>query len=432
MNMNHPTETVSTGQVQRPQNRFVSFLFHVLLPLLIFAAGVALTVYLMKTGPEAKVGKRPPTATLVEVTTLTPTSQEIVIEAMGEIVPAREIDLRPRVSGEIVEVSREFIPGGHFSTGQSLLYIDPTDYRLALDQLESEVRRTESDLSLEMGNQRIAAKEFALLNERVSPEERALILRQPQLDKLKATLASNQSKLEQARINLDRTTVKAPFNSVVANRSADVGTRVSESMVLASLVGTDYFWLRLTVPLNQLDWLTIPKDGEETGSEVRIYPPGSNQYRVGQVIRLEPALESQGRMAQLLVKIDDPLCFKPENHNKIQLLLNSFVTAEIIGTTVDNSFSISRSHVHDGNNIWIMNENGALEIREVAPLFRSRDRLVVADGITDGERLVTSPLASPVAGIPLRLPGDKKDMGKQPGMNGERPKGNRGPSNADQ
>lgn len=407
MNMINPQDELAPGQVHRPRNRVGAFFFHFLLPAAILAAGVALTVYMLKTAPEATPAKRPPTPTLVEVAPMASATHPTLIEAMGEVVPSRQIELRPRVSGEIIGVSKEFLPGGHFTTGQTMLRIDPTDYRLTMGQLESEAEKAESDLALEMGNQRIAAKEFALVNEQVSPEERALILRQPQLAKLKATLVSSQARLEQARINLERTEIKAPFNCVITARNADMGTRVNESTVLATLVGTDSFWLRLTLPLDQLRWLDIPETDGESGSPVRIYPPGSQDFRQGEIIRLEPALESQGRMAQLLVRVDDPLCFKEENRDKVKLLLGSYVTAEVIGSPIESAFSLSRSHVHDGNTIWLMDKAGNLEIREVTPLFRNRDQVIVAEGISSGERLVTSPLSSPVAGIPLRLPGQE-------------------------
>lgn len=411
MNMIRPEEQLSSGEIHRKTNKIAGFILHFLLPAIILACGVAITVYLMRTSPEARPGKRSPTATLVEVQKISSGQQTTMLEAMGEIVASREIELKPRVGGEIIEIDREFIPGGHFQTGQTMLKIDQADYRLVITQLEGEIDKAESDLDLEMGNQSIAAKEFALVNEQVRPEERALILRQPQLAKLRASLAVAQAKLDQARLDLARTEVKTPFNGVIESRSADLGARVTESTVLARLVGTDAFWLRITLPMEQLQWLHIPAKSGETGSEVRIYPQsssGSAQFRTGEVIRLEPALETQGRMAQLLVRIDDPLCLKPENSSKPKLLLGSFVKAELVGIPVDSAVTLDRSYVHDGNKVWLMDDEGKLQIREVDILFRNRDQVIIADGLADGERLVTSQLSSPIDGIPLRLAGDTK------------------------
>ncbi|SHO49042.1 efflux RND transporter periplasmic adaptor subunit [Desulfopila aestuarii] len=421
MNMIRPEEHIAPGEIHRKTNKIAGFILHFLLPAVILACGVAITVYLMRTSPEARPVKRPPNATLVEVRTIQSGLQTTMIEAMGEIVAAREVDLKPRVGGEVIEVSNEFVPGGHFEAGETVLKIDQDDYRLTLQQLESEVQKAESDLAIEMGNQSIAAREFALVNEKVRPEERALILREPQLVKLKASLAVARSKLEQARLDLARTEVKAPFNGVIENRSADVGARVNESTALARLVGADVFWLRLTLPVDQLQWLKFPTTSE-TGSEVRIYPQSNtDQFRTGKLIRLEAALETQGRMAQLLVEINDPLCLKPENSAKPKLLLGSFVKAEIVGIPINSAVKLDRSHIHDGNKVWLMDDKGQLQIREVDILFRNRDQVIVADDLANGERLVVSQLSSPIAGIALQVAGDKKTAvdGQRQGKKGK-------------
>lgn len=415
MNMIRPQDHVVPGEIQRSPNRITGFILHILLPMAALACGVAITVYLMKTPPEAQPRKRPPTATLVEVRKVEAGRQPTVIHAMGEIIAARAVELKPRVNGEVIEVDKEFAPGGYFQGGETMLKLDPADYALVIRQLESETDQAESDLALEMGNQQIARKEFAILNEQVSPEERSLILRQPQLDKLKASLASAQARLAQARLDLARTEIEAPFNSVIDSRNVDTGAKVTESTVLATLVGTDTFWLRLTVPVEQLQWVSIPATSSEAGSTVRIFTQdgGSPEgFRTGQVIRLTASLEAQGRMAQLLVKVDDPLCRKDENRDKPRLLLGSYVRAEIEGTGIASGIRIARADLHDGNHIWLMDDEGRLDIRPVDIIFRNRDEVIVGDGLAEGERLVTSALASPIAGTPLRLAGEEKGAGR--------------------
>lgn len=397
------------GEILRSTNRLASFTLHILLPLIALACGIALTVYLLKTSPQAKPHKRTPSATLVEVQQLRLGSQKTVISAMGEVIPAKEIDMKPRVAGEVTTLSDEFIPGGFFLAGQPMLSIDKADYELVVRQLKSEAAKAESDLALEMGYQRIAQKEYELLGEQVSADEKDLILRQPQLAKLQASLDVARAKLAKAQLDLERTDLTAPFNTVIQSRSIDKGARVTESTLLARLVGTDEFWIRLTLPVAQLRWVRIPTSSTESGSSVKIYTQGGAAqapYRLGQVIRLVAALEEQGRMAQLLVRVDDPLCRKTANIGKPRLLLGSYVRAEIEGIGIESAISIDRAHLHDGNTVWLMGDDGALDIREIEVLFRSRDHVVIANGVMDGERVVISSLSSPIEGIPLRLQQD--------------------------
>lgn len=410
---------------QRPgQNRLAGVIRHFLLPLAVLGCGVAITFYLLNTSPEAKPQKRPPAATLVEIENVVAGPQKTVISAMGEIIPARDIDLRPRVSGEVVAIAEDFIPGGYFSAGEPLLRIDPADYRLMIRQLESEVARVESDIAVEMGNQRIAEKEYALLDETVSSEEKALILRKPQLEKLLAARDLAQAQLAQAKLDLQRTEIQAPFNCVIGSREVDIGARVNESTILARLVGSDVFWLRVSLPVEQLQWLNIPTRSNEEGSGVRIFNQGaagdgtgggSSSIRHGRVIRLAASLEEQGRMAQLLIRVEDPLSRLEENRGKTQLLLGSYVRAEIEGIAIDSAVSIDRANLHEGNTVWLMSRNNTLEIRKVEIAFRDREKVIVTSGIEDGDRLITSTLVSPIAGIPLQELGNASEMTRADG-----------------
>ena len=417
MNMIQKGHSVK-GELQCPPQRFANFILHILLPLFALACGIAITVYLLNTSPKATPIKPAQTSILVEVEQVTRAPQRTLVSTMGEIIPAREVEIKPRVNGEIADISNEFMPGGYFLAGQTMLAIDRTDYELVARQLESNVTKAESDLALEMGYQRIAESEYKLLGESVSDQEKNLILRIPQLEKLKAALDYAQSMHAQARLNLERTEIKAPFNGVIDSRMVDTGSKIAESTVLAKIVGTDTFWLTLTVPIEQLRWLKIPGNSGEKGSTVRVYAQGSTSSsfsRTGQVIRLMASLEEQGRMAQLLVEIDDPLSRKQENSEKPRLLLGSYVQAEIEGIPIESGIRVERKDIHEGNSVWLMDNNGMLDIREVDITFRGRDHVIIESGLRDGEHLVTSALSSPIAGIPLRLKeGRSKPPQKQP------------------
>lgn len=405
MNMIKKSHTVQ-GELQRPPHRFASFTLHILVPLFALACGIAITVYLLNTSPKATPIKPAQTSILVEVEQVSHALQRTLVSTMGEIIPARGVEIKPRVNGEVSDISNEFMPGGYFLAGQTMLAIDRTDYELVARQLESNVIKAESDLALEMGYQRIAEREYKLLGESVSDQEKNLILRIPQLEKLKAALDYAQSMHAQARLNLQRTEIKAPFNGVVDSRMVDTGSKITESTVLAKIVGTDTYWLTLTVPIEQLRWLKIPGNRKEKGSTVHIFTQGStspSSSRTGQVIRLIASLEDQGRMAQLLVEIDDPLSRKQENREKPRLLLGSYVQAEIEGISIESGIRVERTNIHDGNSVWVMDDNGMLGIREVDITFRGRDHVIVESGLENGEHLVTSALSSPIAGIPLRL-----------------------------
>jgi len=290
-----------------------------------------------------------------------------------------------------------------------LLRIDPRDYELAILQRESEVAQAQSTLRLEQGQQSIAKREFELLGDSLQTDDRDLVLRKPQLESVRAQLALAKASLEKARLDLQRSQVRAPFNAIVESAEVDVGARVTTANTLATLVGTDACWLEVSVPVRDLQWIGIPRGSDVMGSVVRISNPvawGEEGWREGRVIRLAGDLEKEGRMARLIVEVDDPFTLKPENSGKPVLLMNSYVSVEIEGRQLDQVATIARTHLRDGDRLWIMGVDDALEIRKVDIVFRSHDQVLVADGVKAGERLVVTGLAAPVAGMPLRSNAD--------------------------
>ncbi len=266
--------------------------------------------------------------------------------------------------------------------------------------------QAQSSLRLEQGQQAIAQREFELLNEPLAGDESDLVLRKPQLDSVRAQLALAQAALDKARLDLQRTRVRAPFNAIVQKRMVDLGARVTTANTLVTLAGTDRCWVEVTVPVHQLKWISVTGGKGNSGASVRIHNPaawGPGFSREGKVIRLAGDLEDEGRMARLLVAVDDPFALAAENKGQPVLLMDSYVRVEIEGQQLDQVAAISRRHVRDGDQVWIMGESGALEIREVGIAFRGRDQVLVTDGIRSGERLVVSDLAAPVAGMPLRV-----------------------------
>ena len=275
-----------------------------------------------------------------------------------------------------------------------------------MKQLASEVARVEADRQIELGRQRVAQKEYELLGETVSAEEKALMLREPQLENIRAILDGTSARLEQAQLDLARTAITAPFNAVVMSRDINLGSSVSPSTTLATLIGSDTYWIEAPIPASQLRWISTGQPTNAAGSLVRIYDTttwGSNRYRSGQVIGLTAMVEENGRMAKLLVEVRDPLALQPASAGQLKLLLGSYVRVEIEGKTIANAASIARELIRDGDQLWIMDDQGLLDIRPVEIAFRGQEQILVTGGIRAGERLITTNLPSPVEGMTLRL-----------------------------
>lgn len=377
---------------------------HLFLPFVAIACGILLTMWLVNTKPKAHQRPKLKNATVVRVQEVQPRTETISLEAMGTIVPAQSITLASEVTGKITALSPSFYPGGVFAKDTPMAYIDKRNYTLSLRQKKATLLSARAALSIEGGNQMVAKKEFELLGETVSDAEKSLMLRAPQLDQLRADLENAQASYNQAELDLNRTTITAPFNGMVQDLTTDVGSLVGSGTSLGSFVGTDAFWLELLIPVADLQWIDIPQNKNDKGSAVRLFNQAGwgENFREAHIIGLMAGLETNGRLAKILVRIDDPLALLPKNSGKPRVLLDSYVHAEIMGKPIKNAIAIDRNHIHDGDTLWVITPEETLEIREVSPIFKDKKRVILHSGISTGESYITSSIAAPVDGMLLQ------------------------------
>jgi RND family efflux transporter MFP subunit len=374
---------------------------NLLLCLVIIAVGLGLAEYIKKTSPKAQ--KRAPERNIPRVETLAlfPGDHQVSINAMGSVVPAREMTLKSRVPGQIQSIHPEFVAGGFLGQGERILKIDPQDYRLALARKESELAKAQYEIKMEMGYQEVAQREWTLLNsgKPAEPADVELALRKPHLAKAQSDLAAAQAELEQARLSLSRTDITAPFNAIVREQHVEIGSQISTQDALADLVGTDEYWIRVSLPVDRLRWIRIPVNRSESGAPATVYYRG--HQRAGRVIRLLGDLEDQGRMARILVSVKDPLGRQGTQPDRLPLLIGEYVRVEIQGERLTDVYRIPRSALRDNSTIWLVDASDTLQIRPVDTVWRDGRVVLIDNHIRPGDRLVVSDLATAVDGMPV-------------------------------
>jgi RND family efflux transporter MFP subunit len=401
---NEDLSAVSIPQaVKRLSLRFIIMW---VLPAVIVIAALAFAKYQIDTRPKAERQRPPQQARLVTIEAAEQVDHTTYVEAMGPVIPAKQIALTPEVSGRVVFVSPLVIPGGAIQEGQILIRIDSRDYEAVVKMRQSELARAELNLKLEQGNQLVAQQEYAMLDDIVQDQDRELVLRRPHLEEARAALEAAKAALDKAQLDVDRCTITAPFNAVIQEKLVDVGAWVAAGSPLMAIMGTDEYWVQAKVFVNQLQWLSIPEHNHQPGSVVKVYDTtawGPDTYREGNVLRLLGQLEEEGRLAQVLIAVKDPLALTSESAGLPPLLVDSYVRVKIEGKMLQDVFGVKRSYLHDGDNIWIMNDENRLEIRPIDVLFRDKERVYLSNGIAAGDRIVTTEISAPVDGMLLRV-----------------------------
>jgi len=90
------------------------------------------------------------------------------------------------------------------------------------------------------------------------------------------------------------------------------------------------------------------------------------------------------------------------------------VSAEIEGRKLTSVFEIDRSHLRENQSVWIMTEDGRLEIRPVEIAFSGPEKVFISAGLTNDEKLVVTDIAAPVQDMPLRVASAGRQAPKGP------------------
>ena len=396
--------SIAVSHKEDMSHRRRRWVVNIVLSIALIAAAIAGAAYISKTAPKAR--KRPPAKVLplVQVIDVQPDEQRIVVPAMGTVIPAHEVVLESRVAGEIVSVHPEFSVGGYLEKGSQVLQIDPQDYKLALTLARARVKDAESKLKILQAEAAAAKDEWRQINRGRADkknEPSALLMKIPQLSAAQALLIAEKSDVKKAQLNLARTKITTPFNAIVRATHVDIGSQVSGQDRLAELVGTDEYWIQASMPVDRLNWITIPRRSGEAGSKVRIIY--RNKFNLtGTIIKLLGELEAEGRMARILVEVKDPLGLKSTEKKRPPLLIGEYVRVEIEGRQLQNVYRIPRSALRDNTRIWLLSNDGKLEIREVETLWGDAQTVLLTDGLQPGAQLIVSDLSKPISGMQLQ------------------------------
>lgn len=378
--------------------------------ILLVAAGITVIIFL--TEPEAKrEGATKVTAMLVEVLEAERGTFKPEINATGTVQPSQEVILSPRVNGEIIERSPAFTPGGYVKKGEMLLRIDPSDYKNTLALRKSELQQAIADLNIEKGRQEIAKSDFRLVEDSLSAENRALVLRDPQLNAIQARVGAARAAVDQAELELRRTTIRAPFDAHIVSRMVNIGSQVAPGQDLGRLVGTDEYWIVATVPVSKLPWISFPDNNNPESSEVKIRNHTAREdghSRTGYVYRLIGVLEDQTRLARILITVPNPLLDSGVPEDLSPLIIGSFVEVNIIGNDVENVVRLNRDYTRKNNTVWVM-EGDTLNIKDIRIRFQDARYAYISEGLEEGEKVVTTNLTTVAEGVSLRTEENNAD-----------------------
>jgi len=374
-------------------------------PLLIIIVALSIASTWMSTPARPKKMARTQQAKLVEVMPVNYSQAEPLLQLHGEVMAAMSVKLYPQIAGRVMSINGDLAPGTLVSKGQTLASIEEADYLLAVQEAKANLGDARASYQQELGNQAVANRELNILMQQLKTElteqQRKLILRHPQLAQAQAKIDSAKAALAEAKLNLTRTQIRAPFSGIISNKYIDQGSQLTTSTAIVDLIDTTAFWIKVALPSDYLRHLTFVNENPETGSKVNIFlGKQTKNTRSAELYKRLPELNSTTRQSQILLRVDDPLALKPENAGKAQLMVNDYVAVDIIGKPLQHVLVLDESVVHNGNQVWTY-QQGKLRIHQLDVIWREQGRIIAASGVQEGDMLVTTNIANAYDGLKI-------------------------------
>ena len=329
------------------------------------------------------------------------TQGAIQVRGGGTVRPSAEVTIAPQVGGRVIWASPALVSGGRFAEDEPLLRVDPADYENAVEAAEADVAQREVALLEAEENARLALDEWARLavRENLDPTPpNALVTRQPQLAAAEAALKSAAARLEDARLALERTWIRAPFNGIVRDETVDLGQFVAAGQAIGRLYATDE--VEIVVPLSDNEAALIERlwSARAGNAETRIPVQITSEYGgaeyvwSGYVDRAEAALDEQTRTVDVVVRVPDPFTPTEEDPQRPPLLLGSYAMVDIEGTSFEEYAVVPAAAVRDGDVLWTVQDDTLLVMTPVEPIQEVDDEAMVLGPIADGTPVIVSML----------------------------------------
>ncbi len=382
----------------------------IILPFVILLVGILIAVLFisMKKPPETKaeVDNTP----IVSIEKIIVSPMTLDVQSYGIVTPKYETEMVAQVSGQIVELSPLFVPGGFVKKGQLLARIDPSDYEANLIDAEANMASARASLEQEEAQGKVAQSEWETITN-ASPSE--LSLRKPQLAQELAKVKAAQASVLRAKRNLERTEIRAPYDAMVESRNIGLGSFVSVTFNVGKLLGTSVAEIRLPVADQQLKFLK--GNGVESVAVLEGTYSGETKKWPAKIIRSEGVIDSTSRMSYLVAEIKDPYLLSPENTSTLPLRFGSYVNAKILGQHIEEATSLPRYLVKDSR-VALLDEESTLHYAEVNIIRNLGPNVVISGGLKSGDQIIVSTLEYPIEGMKLALSDDESYLEIESGV----------------
>ncbi|MDP2562699.1 efflux RND transporter periplasmic adaptor subunit [Psychrobium sp. 1_MG-2023] len=379
-----------------------------LIPFVVLIVLVGIAVAIFYTPPQTKKrGSRPAPSMIIEKQTINQAPYQVTLQSFGKVTAKHQGQLTAQVSGQIVAVSPAFNEGSFFKKGEVLVSIDPRDYLIRVESAQAELAQAQVAYDEEVARSAQAIKDRNTLGSLNEASDFAL--RKPQMAAAKAKLMAASANMKQAKLDVERTRIIAPYDGRLLTKNADIGQVINSNTNLASIFSTEVAEVRLPIKNSQLALIDLPNNHQSqqqvNDSSVSIINTigGEAQYWPSTIARTSGSIDQNTQQINIISEVLRPF----DAADKRSLNIGQFVNATISGRTIADAIVIPNSTIYQGSYVYLY-QDGKLQRRDIEIGFQNESDALVTSGLSAGEDLVTTPLGQVSSGTAVQLKGSKK------------------------
>ena len=390
----------------------------------IITSAILIGKYLIESKPQSKpkeIVKQLPFVDIVEANLV---SQRATIEAFGTVQARTLTNLIAEVPGliegvapfenEVNQSIASFQNGGFFEKGDLLVKIVDTDLLAREAETLANLRRTEYQLAQERALADQAKTEWGDRDWKLAT---ALVKRQPQILKAEAEAKAAEALHNQAKKNVLKANVRAPFRGRILNILADVGQQVGSgsSSALAKIYSIKKGEVQLALSRKELSFLNFNEGSPHGENQIAVEIVNEEEKAIhsGVIDRSQGIIDPRTRLHNLVARFEN--CFT-DPFNQISkignpLSIGQFVKLKLIGPKID-VFIIPISAFREQNTILVLDQEDRLTVRKVKSVKRDGLEVWVVGGIQDGERVCITPMDIIAEGMKVKISSSTADQNK--------------------
>ena len=324
----------------------------------------------------------------------------VVIDALGTVVPATTVTLRPQVSGMLTQVL--FTEGQMVRKGQLLAQIDPRPFEQALMQAQGTRQRDEAQLE----NARLTLARYRTLLAQDSIARQDVDTQAALVKQLEGTVMTDRAQESTARLNLDHTRITAPVSGRIGLRTVDAGNYVTsgDAAGLATITQVAPIDVQFSTPQDRVSDILAAQADAAALPATALDRTRKAELDKGRFSTLDNQVDTATGTVKAKARFDNAAgALFPNQFVNVQLLLRN-VPAVVVPVTAVRTGA-------NGDYVYVINEDRTVSLRKVQRGQATVGLVAIAEGLQEGERVVTEGGDRLQDGMAVQLPGAARPAG---------------------